>query len=147
MTGPEDLIETVAADLERHEGFRRFPYRCAAGRLTIGIGRNLEDRGVSRAEAGLLLAGDIRECLADLERLFPGFPAMAEDWKRALVNMRFNLGPARFRGFRRAIDAVRRDRPEAARRELLDSRWAGQVQPERVVDIAAWTAGKLRPAG
>ncbi|NBW16869.1 MAG: lysozyme, partial [Caulobacteraceae bacterium] len=30
-----------------HEGERLKPYRCTAGKLTIGVGRNLDDRGIT----------------------------------------------------------------------------------------------------
>ena len=31
--------------LTLHEGSRSHPYRCTSGKLTIGVGRNIEDRG------------------------------------------------------------------------------------------------------
>ena len=37
-----NLLERMKEQLLRHEGLRLKPYRCTAGKLTIGIGRNLE---------------------------------------------------------------------------------------------------------
>ncbi len=37
----EALMNRIKAQLVRHEGLRLKPYRCTAGKLTIGIGRNL----------------------------------------------------------------------------------------------------------
>jgi hypothetical protein len=37
----EALMNRIKAQLIRHEGLRLKPYRCTAGKLTIGIGRNL----------------------------------------------------------------------------------------------------------
>ncbi|MFD2234837.1 glycoside hydrolase family protein, partial [Phaeospirillum tilakii] len=50
---------TLRADLIRDESLRLKPYRCPAGKLTIGIGRNLDDVGISREEAETLLDHDI----------------------------------------------------------------------------------------
>ena len=118
--------------LIRHEGERLRPYTCPAGRLTIGVGRNLEDNGITREESRYLLENDLSACMADLVTIFPGFSSFSERRKWALTDMRFNLGPTRFRGFRKMIAAVLRDDWEGAAREALDSRWAKQVQPERV---------------
>jgi lysozyme len=48
--------------LVQHEGLKLEPYLCPAGKLTIGIGRNLEDRGISIDEAQYLLMNDISRC-------------------------------------------------------------------------------------
>lgn len=49
--------------LIQHEGLRLFPYKCTAGKLTIGVGRNLETRGITHDEAIYLLENDIDEVL------------------------------------------------------------------------------------
>ena len=54
----ESLLNRIKAQLVRHEGMRLKPYRCTAGKLTIGIGRNLDDRGISQKEAYVLLEYD-----------------------------------------------------------------------------------------
>ena len=33
-----------------NEGFRQSPYRCTAGKLTIGVGRNLDDCPLTKEE-------------------------------------------------------------------------------------------------
>ena len=45
------LLERIKEQLVRHEGLRLKPYRSSAGKLTIGIGRNLDDRGIRQKEA------------------------------------------------------------------------------------------------
>ncbi len=37
------------------------PYHCPAGKLTIGTGQNLEDKGITEKEALMLLENDIQE--------------------------------------------------------------------------------------
>ncbi|MDY0127369.1 MAG: hypothetical protein RBR69_04500 [Candidatus Cloacimonadaceae bacterium] len=45
------LMDRIKEQLVRHEGLRLKPYRCTAGKLTIGIGRNLNDCGITQSEA------------------------------------------------------------------------------------------------
>jgi lysozyme len=62
--------EKMIHQVTRHEGLRLKPYLCPAGKLTIGIGRNLEGKGITEQEAVMLLENDIQECLDDLKPLF-----------------------------------------------------------------------------
>jgi lysozyme len=41
------LMNRIKTQLVRHEGLRLKPYRCTACKLTIGIGRNLNECGIS----------------------------------------------------------------------------------------------------
>ncbi len=56
------LLERIKEQLVRHEGLRLKPYRCTAGKQIIGIGRNLDDRGISQKEAYAMLERDIADC-------------------------------------------------------------------------------------
>ena len=53
------FLDRIVEMLHRHEGLRLNPYHCSANKLTIGIGRNLQDRGITESEAFYLLHGDI----------------------------------------------------------------------------------------
>ena len=110
-----------------YQGLRLKPYRCPAGKLTIGIGRHLEDKGITEKEAVMLLENDIQECIEDLETVFQGFDLLPEAVQLALVDMRFNLGPGRFRHFKKMIAAVKDQDFGRAGAEMKDSRWYGQV--------------------
>ncbi len=46
-----NLLQKVKDQLIRHERLKLKPYRCPAGMLTIGVGRNLDDRGITQKEA------------------------------------------------------------------------------------------------
>lgn len=119
----------------RHEGLRLKPYRCSAGKLTIGIGRNLDDRGISEDEARFMMANDLADCAADLESIFPGqFQNLPMKIQMVLMDMRFQLGPGGFRGFKKMIQAVRDDDPAEMIRQMKDSRWYRQV-PGRAEDL------------
>ncbi len=118
----------VAEQLIEHEGLKLKPYRCPAGKLTIGVGRNLEERGISEDEALFLLNSDISECLEDLQKLFSNkFASLPESVQRVLVDMRFNLGATGFRGFKKMIKAVKEEDFAQAALEMQDSRWFQQV--------------------
>jgi len=51
-------IKKIADQITTHEGLRLKPYHCPAGKLTIGIGRNLEDKGITEKEALMLLENE-----------------------------------------------------------------------------------------
>ena len=86
-----------------HEGMELKPYRCTAEKLSIGAGRNLDDKGITEEEALYLLHNDIAECRLDLVSIFPFFPGFSVGRQWALIDLRFNLGPSRFRGFKKMI--------------------------------------------
>lgn len=127
--------DAVLADLTRDEGMRLRPYVDTRGKLTIGIGRNLTDRGITRDEAALLLHNDVDTATADLDRNVPWWRALSEARQRALLNIAFNLGWARMSGFERMLAALRSGDYGAAADEALDSAWAQQVG-ERAVRVA-----------
>lgn len=58
--------EQVAQYIQMHEGLSLKPYYCTANKLSIGIGRNLDDRGITKEEALLLFANDLRLAESDL---------------------------------------------------------------------------------
>jgi len=122
--------------IAKHEGKRHFVYLCPAGKQTIGIGRNLNDKGLSDEEIDFLLENDIKECLDDLKGLFSSWMSLDNVRQAVLVDMRFNLGAGGFRKFKKLIKAVREKSFSAARLEMLDSKWARMVR-KRAQTLAA----------
>ncbi len=130
--------------LIQHEGLRLLPYVDSVGKLTIGIGRNLTDKGISRVEAMVLCANDISECELDLQTFY-WFTVLSPVRQRALLDMRFNVGPGGFRGFHNMLAALaRHDYPTAAR-ELLNSKMAQQTGA-RAVHLAQMIHSNTVPA-
>lgn len=121
--------------LVRHEGMELKPYVCPAGKLTVGIGRNLEDRGMTEAEARYLLRNDISQAKAELERAFPIVSTLDSVRYYALLNMAFNMGVQRLGSFHRMWDAVEKRDWDKAADEMLDSLWARQVK-RRAVELS-----------
>ena len=122
--------------LIRHEGLRLKPYRDARNKLTIGVGRNLDDAGITREEALMLLNNDIATVRHEIERAFPWVSRLNRVRKNVILDMVFNLGLPRFRRFKKTIAAIKAEDWENAAREMLDSQWAKQVG-ERAKELAA----------
>ena len=120
-------IERITDQLITHEGYRKHPYLCTAGKTTIGVGRNISDVGITKEEAMYLLSNDIRLCTADLLKLFLEFDKLPENIKMVLIDMRFQLGPNRLRKFRKAIAAVRVGDWLEMIVQMKDSRWYKQT--------------------
>jgi lysozyme len=112
--------------LVQHESYRQFPYSDTTGHLTIGIGRNLSDRGVSTNEALSLLDDDIFYFTTKLAHIVPCFNRLDDNRKIVLVDMCFNLGVNGFLGFKSMLDALERDDYNAAADAIVDSKAAEQ---------------------
>ena len=111
----------------KHEGLKLKPYTCPAGKLTIGVGRNIEDNGISEDEAMILLENDIKRCEAELVDIFTEFYTYPENVRIALIDMIFNLGKTRFLQFKKMIQAIKERDFLKASKEARNSRWCKQV--------------------
>jgi len=114
-------------ELIRDEGMRLKPYIDTVGKLTIGVGRNLDDRGIDEREARLMLQDDIAICEEELDRNAPWWRGMSDARRRALLNMCFNLGFPKLSNFKEMLLCLQNGSYARAAGEALDSKWAGQV--------------------
>jgi len=130
------LLATLKEQLLRHEGLKLKPYRCTAGKLTIGAGRNLDDCGISRDEALALLENDIRRCESEIRQHIPTLYNMLNDTRKTvLVNMAFNLGTAGLLGFHHMLIHAADGEFGKAANEMLASKWAKQVG-KRAIELS-----------
>ncbi len=113
--------------LVQHESYRQFPYADITGHLTVGIGRNLTDRGISTTEAFYLLDDDIMYFSAKLAHFLQCFNQLDENRQIALIDMCFNVGIQGFLGFKKMVAALESHDYERAANEMMDSKWAEQV--------------------
>lgn len=113
--------------LIRHEGLKLLPYKCTAGKLTLGVGRNIEDRGISKETAMQMLDEDIEICLNELMERLDYFENLPTEVQETLVNLCFNMGISRLMKFQLMLGAIQAGQYELAAKELLDSRYARQV--------------------
>jgi lysozyme len=118
--------ELVKLELMRDEGVKLTVYKDSLGIETIGVGRNLRDKGITHDEAQFLLENDLDECIADC-LTFPWFADLDPVRQRVIVNMRFNLGPSKLRAFKNTLGYVQRGEYLLAAEGMLASRWARQV--------------------
>lgn len=118
-------MANIEDQLILHEGLRLKPYRCTENKLTIGVGRNIEERGITATEAMFLLKNDIEAVEKELSR-FDWFTKQDEIRRRVLIDMGF-MGVPRLLGFKKMIQALGADDYEKAAAEMLDSKWSRQV--------------------
>lgn len=135
--------DAMKSELERDEGRERHLYRDTVGKESIGIGRNLADKGVSEAEIDLMFKTDCNEVTVDLGRNCPWWTTMPETAQRGLFNMAFNMGWPTLSGFKNMLAALERGDYVTAAAEALDSKWATQVgrRADRVAEQFRQAAG------
>jgi len=117
----------LTEQLRLHEGVEHKPYKCTAGYLTIGVGRNIEERGLSDDEINYILNNDINIVVDELGRTYDWFFDLSEVRQRVVADMVFNLGLPRFAQFKNMIAAIEAEDFVQASNEMMDSRWAQQV--------------------
>lgn len=129
--------QKLRALLLHDESFRPFPYVDTTGHTTIGIGRNLTDRGISQPEAMTLLENDITYFSSKLSHVLPVFEELDEIRQIALINMCFNLGVHGLLKFEHMIHALNMKDYDWAAHEMLNSKWRVQVgeRAQRLAEI------------
>lgn len=139
--------------IERHEGLVLAVYDDATGRTigkgdtllgwpTIGYGRNLTGRGITRQEAGVLLDNDMALVEADLDQLLPWWRGLDQVRQMVLAEMAFNLGAHNLvRGWPNFLRRVEAGQYIEAAQTMRVSRWASQVKAR------AWLLSDLMQRG
>ena len=123
-------MEKLLAMLKRHEGVESHAYECSEGKITVGVGRNIDSDGgigLSDEEIDFLLQNDIERCIVELSSEYDWFTDLDDTRKDAMVDIAFNLGITRLRLFKRALAAMAEGNYKKAATEFLDSKWAKQV--------------------
>ena len=112
--------------IKYHEKYRRFPYRCTAGKLTIGYGLNLDDNGITEDQASYILAGQARSAEVMLSAE-PYWLSLGVVRQAVLTDMVINLGWPKFSLFKRMRAALDARDYQLAASEMMDSNWYKQV--------------------
>ena len=127
--------------LTRHECDKLVPYRCPAGRKTIGRGWNMDANPLpADIQAYLDAHGHITQEMSDrlLElsiatanryclRIFPAFLGLTPNRRNALLDWMFNVGIGAAVAFKKFIAAVNRGDWLTAGQELRDSAYWRQL--------------------
>lgn len=123
------------------EGLRLKPYKCTAGKLTIGYGRNLDDVGISKEEAEMLFLNDYNNARCNLRALLVANGVKEELLPKnvfyALTDMMFNLGYTRMSQFKNLLSELKKGSYESVAREMKNSKWATQVgnRSKKLIDL------------
>jgi lysozyme len=133
-------VTTLSNQLVNDEGIRLKTYRDTVGKLTIGVGRNLDDVGISTAEAMALLENDLAHVASQLDAALPWWKSMTDDRQQALANMCFNMGLGTLLTFKTTLGLMQSGNYSAAADAMLNSKWARQVGA-RAVRIANQVKG------
>ena len=120
-------MNKLIEQLKRHEGIELKPYQDTVGKWTIGVGRNLDDIGISEQEAEMLLLNDIKEAERQLITTMPWTQELDEVRFSALLNFVFNVGIGTASKFVNAMGLLKEKNYDMAADEMLNSRWARQV--------------------
>ena len=147
-----------------HEGLRLQVYKDSLGIATIGIGRNLEDRGITpeelewmdipnmaivhtmgitEADAMYLAQNDVQIVEEELLRSHPCVENLDAVRQLVLVDMAFNMGVPRLGKFKKMWAAIHENNFEEAAKEMLDSRWANQVKSRSTKLAHAMHTGEI----
>jgi lysozyme len=146
-------LNTFVSKLRLHEGLELRVYKDSLGIDTIGIGRNLEGRGISKAEldhmdfpsidavyehgiteadAYYLASNDIAIVEDELARAKPCVYDLDAVRQLIVMDMAFNMGVPRLCKFKKMWAGIEAGDFHTASVEMLDSRWAKQVKSRAV---------------
>ena len=121
------MYDKVKEMLIRHEGTMCTLYQCTEDKWTIGVGRNLTDRGITEDESMYLLDNDIKRVMNQLDEYWTVWRSFPEKGQMVCLDMCFQMGIKGFMGFRRTRALMEMGMWLEASEELLDSKYAIQV--------------------
>lgn len=129
--------DALRIQLRIDESVKKKPYRDTVGKLTIGVGRNLDDVGLRDNEIALMLENDIDETCAALDRALPWWRDMSDARQQVICNMCFNMGIMKLLGFKNTLAAMQRGDYAAAADGMKQSAWHGQVgaRADRLIEM------------
>lgn len=130
----QDQYDILLARLSRTEGRRNKPYVDTVGKVTIGIGHNLTDKGIPDSIVNELFTLDINAASDDAEKI-PVYLNLDPVRQTVIVDMIFNMGLSDLLQFVNTLDSIKRRDYEAAAVNMLNSKWAHQVG-SRALELA-----------
>lgn len=129
-------MSSLESNIKISEGFSKTLYRDTSdkigfegkkGKVTIGWGYNIDDKGLPIDILQMLLDRTIQEARNDLSEHFPWTNELDNVRREVLVEMMFNLGLSTFSAFKSTLSAVEKGDYKLASLHMLDSLWAKQV--------------------
>lgn len=146
----------LAALIERHEGRRHTAYYDTVGKLTIGVGQNLDDPLARQtiesfgwnyddlrnggylddAQIDQLLDNSISIAIFTAKGLFPNLDLLPDNVQMALIDISFSLGSVKLSKFIKLRAAIASKDFSQAAAEMVDSAWYHQVGNRGIEDVA-----------
>jgi len=152
MNDTYDLPQ-LRREIARDEGDKLTVYRCTAGKLSIGKGRNLDDVGISademkalgitvascikngitQAQSDALFDHDIARSERDLDKNLPWWRKLDKVRQRVMLNMCFNMGVGSAKtgkgllGFVNTLKLIQIGQYAKAADGMATSKWDRQV--------------------
>lgn len=153
-------IYDICQRLELHEGLRLQPYRCSKGKLTIGIGRNLNANpitpeeelvvgdwrhGITKGMAIYLLLRDLKKITDKLPKAIKFFNQLDDERQYALIDMAYNMGIKGLLNFKKMLFFMEKKDFAKAADECLNSRYAKDTgkRAERIANLIRTGVFKL----
>ncbi len=141
-------LQTLS-DLRRHEGCRLVAYKDTLGYWTIGYGRmhgtTKDTPPITLATAEKWLREDFVRAVEGARRVYPDLDKLDPVRKTVLINMAFNLGPGKLRGFTDTLRYIGVGNYQQAALNMLDSHWAVQVKGRATELAKRMSTGKIEP--
>jgi lysozyme len=122
------MISNIIDQLKRDEGVQHDVYMDSEGYLTLGVGHRLRSRPLSDAAVGQILEDDLAGITKELVDTYPWVARLSDARFGVFQNLAFNLGVQGLGTFKKFLGAVQREDWVEAAKELLDSKYAGQVK-------------------
>jgi lysozyme len=129
------MFESVLISIRQNEGLKLKPYKCTENKLTIGYGRNLEDKGISLVEAEIMLNNDVTDVYTELLQKIDYFDILPIRVQSVLIEMAYQLGVSGLLKFKQTLLHIQNKDFESASVEMLDSKWAKQT-PNRAIKMS-----------
>ncbi len=135
-------LEKTCSLIEVHEDYIQCAYLDSLGNVTIGIGDNLGNQGITTLEQanakypnGVSLEDARDKAKKTINKIFNSLPYYIvifkdlDDVRQAvLIDMAFNMGVNGLLKFKATLAAINAEDWESASKDMLNSLWASQVQ-------------------
>ena len=146
-------MASIFEQLKLHEGLRLKPYKCSAGKWTIGVGHNYQDTGLpdwlkhetliignnisewtdrlSKAftsdMAERLLNEDVAKYESQIIKKMPKYEKLDAVRKKVVLDMTFNMGVGWIDKFENTVTMINVGDYIGAANGMMNSAWAKQV--------------------
>jgi lysozyme len=142
---PTTIKDLMVSRLNISEGRRRLPYRDTKGKLTIGVGFNLDDVGLYDDEIDFILKRRIERAMAEAAKL-PVYPNLSPARKSVIVDMVFNMGLQKVLGFKNMLSNLKLGIWDLAAQDMLNSEWADEVGNRAIQLAEVMKSGQVKNA-